>query len=282
MDEADSNATSSAPQTPDPDTEMLVDEPRLNRSDSPDQQSNQVVSLPMLLGAAAASALEVDFERMAAVPLLDRISDDWRSREVTDCSLIVLRLMVLRKVLHVDKIRLGELYPFLESSRYSQQMIKVPEKGFEIAAQGTQLSHKEFSQLLKDPKRQAFAYVGPGNYKSDSWVFLKLSDGRWLVLQFESKKRKPGTTISAAEVDAEFSKTFRLPTDSLGINLYVTDQIPDEAVPEIKKKGKKDNVLLGPSQHSQFYSLAYFIKAMLSTKTWGTKSSSDAEPMSES
>ena len=249
--------------------EQKVEAAQQNRSDSPDQQPNQIVTLPMLLAAAAANVLEADLERLTAVPLLERISDDWRSREITDCTMVVLRLLVLKKVLHVDKIKLRELYPFLAGSAYSEHMVLVPDEGFRIAAESKQLSNSEFSQLLNDPDRQAFAYIGPGNYKSDSWVFLKLGTGEWLVLQFESKSRKPGSTVTAKAVSTEFSKVFKLPNRSLGISLYVTDQLPKDAVPEIERKGKKENFFLPPCHHDKFYGLAAFIKAMFRTQQTG-------------
>lgn len=175
----------------------------------PDDQNDKIVRLPLLLGAGLANHLEVDLERLEAVPLIRRLNDDWRSREITDLSIIVLRILVLRQILHVDKISISDLYPGLKDSQFADRIVKVPKTGFRVQSKGKQLSAQQFAELLNDPDRADFAFIGPGNKGADSWIFLEFADDcphRYLIIQFESKSRQGPENISQEKVKAEFRK----------------------------------------------------------------------------
>lgn len=186
--------------------------------ENPDDVPDRIVRLPALLGASLANNLEVHLKRLDALPLVRRLSDDWRSREVTDCSIVVLRILALRDILHVSKISIEDLYPGLADSRYAGWEVLVPQGGYSPEPVQKQLSGQQFAQLMKEPARKAFAFIGPGNKGSDSWIFLEIAPGqrqpaknKWLIVQFESKSRKAPQTVSAQQIQAEFEKTFRPP-----------------------------------------------------------------------
>ena len=228
-------------------------------TEQPDAQPDQHVSLAPLLAITAQQQLEVGLKRLVPVPLLQYLADDWRSREETDVGILVLKLCLLRLVMGQEEASLSELYGNLATDHGSLR-IRIPEKGFVVQRISKQMTQGDFQQLLRSADAGSWAFIGPGNKGMDSWLTLKTKDGRWLVLQLQSKVRTRAEAVGAASVAKEAKKGWEVPpAEGDTLMLYVTDQHAARGAPgPILTTHAVETVTV--EKHESFYGVAKFIK----------------------
>lgn len=130
----------------------------------PDYAEDKVVELPPILAIAAVNEIRISLERLLPTPLYTFLRDDWRSREETDLTMIMLRLYMLRTVVGETEVVLQSLLPFLESSRLSQTRVKIPLSGYQILRLQHQLDQQQFELMMRDRL-------------ASQWAFLAVVDG---------------------------------------------------------------------------------------------------------
>ena len=232
----------------------------------PDDQVKLQVSLCPLVLLAAYRNLEVYQHGLPFLPLLSQLTDDWRSWELTDVGMIVLRLLMYSKVLIFQEVKLSELLGIPLSEDVA---VRVPQHKLWVRLLSKQLTDSDMEKLVKEfrcspEEDRYFAFLGPGNKGPDGWIILEefVSGELWIV-HFESKKRSTDQVLPSNEVlQREFDKRY-----SVGgvkhIMLYVSDQRQPKRGAE--REAPDDMCIVDAAKQEAFYSTSWcLIKQQLS------------------
>lgn len=193
----------------------------------PDSETH-LVSVPPLLLVAAYQCMNAPSNRLAWLPLLNRLSDDWRSRELTDVSILVAKLFFWHDVLLQPVVSLRELVGDINVGAHEMSLC-VPEGNFAVCDVSSQLTQPAEVQSMVNNMDTQWAFQGPGNFCPDSWLLLRRSDATQseshsvVAIWIQSKKRQAPSSMQSAKLGEEAAKMLHIPgVDNLMV--YVTDQ----------------------------------------------------------
>lgn len=224
----------------------------------------QQISMPPLLMIAAYRYMEIGKHGMAFVPLLQHMADNWQDGELSDVSVLVAKLFLWRHVMNQDTVELSELLGGSKLGRYALEVC-VPTSDYEVHKVGEQLSSVEFEQLLQNAECQ-WAFIGPQNHLSDSWLLRRAADHALVVVYLQSKKRWLREAMQYGKLVEEAAERW----DVLGVEdvmLYVTDQHPPRRSARRPFQAPKPMVLIEPAEHARFYgACASLLKSQPTTK----------------
>ena len=200
-----------------------------------------------------------------SVPLLQRLKDNWRARESTDLSIMILKLALLHKVLKIQTTTISDLYPACPAN-LRKVRVKVPKKNFEVHELRAQVDKADFLDVVAMKLQEGhWALLGVGNDAAvDSWLVLEKEDSTLFILQIQSKKRA-GTSpsLTSASLAEEAAKAYRVPKQKgTSAFFYVTDQ-PLPVKKPLKRPYNPQTIVIDPSKHQQFYASAYPLKVAL-------------------
>ena len=236
-------------------------------STNPDEGEQQI-SMPPLLMIAAYRYIRKHHachDGMVFVPLLQHLADDWQDRELTDVSVLVAKLFLWRHVMNQDTVQLSKLLGGIELARCDIELC-VPTSDYEVHKVGEQLSSVEFEQLLRNAECQ-WAFIGPHNHLSDSWLLLRrAADHALVVVYLQSKKRQLREAMQYGKLVEEAAKRWDVPGVE-DVMLYVTDQHPPRRSARRPFQAPKPMVLIEPAEHARFYgACASLLKSQPTTK----------------
>mmetsp|Transcript_28609 Transcript_28609/g.62959 ORF Transcript_28609/g.62959 Transcript_28609/m.62959 type:complete len:796 (+) Transcript_28609:220-2607(+) len=226
----------------------------------PDIMTDYMVYVPPAVMVAAIQWMEVGRKSLPSVPLFRLVIGEWRSRELTDVSMLVLKMQFLSEVLHTTEVQLEMLVP----GASEDITLKVPQKHFKVSSVDKQLRKGDL-QALATKARQGdpWAFVGPGNSGPDGWVLLESTDGTPFVLYVQSKQRQNDELVGRRALQEEAAKCKRLKGSKCYL-VYVTDQRPrpEHASPLCIQD--MPAVVVGPDSHTSYYSTsaAHLVQAM--------------------
>ncbi len=224
-----------------------VNDPGSTNPDAGEQQ----VSMPPLLMIAAYRYMEIDKHGMVLVPLLQHLADNWQDRELTDVSVLVAKLFLWRHVMNQDTVQLSKLLGGIELG-LSDMELCVPTSDYAVHKVGEQLTSAEFEQLLQSAECQ-WAFIGPQNYLSDSWLLLRQATNHTLVVVYlQSKKRQNQEAMQYGKLVKEAAKRWDVPGVK-DVMLYVTDQHPPRQSARRPFQAPQPMVLIEPADHFRFY-----------------------------
>ena len=187
---------------------------------NPDSETH-LVSMPPVLLVAAYRFMKAPSNRLVWVPLLNHLTDDWQTRELTDVSILVAKLLFWHDVLLQPVVSLRELLGGIDVGVHEMSFC-VPEGNFSVCDVSSQLTHSAELQSMVNNMDAQWAFRGPGNFGPDSWLLLRRSDDAEselhpvVAIWIQSKKRQAASSMQSA-------KMLYIPgVDNL--MLYVTDQ----------------------------------------------------------
>ena len=238
-----------------------VNDPGSTNPDAGEQQ----VSMPPLLMIAAYRYMEVGKQGMVFVPLLQHLADNWQDRELTDVSVLVAKLFLWRHVMNQDTVQLSELLGGIELGMSDTEFC-MPTSDYEVHKVGEQLSSVEFEQLLQNAECR-WAFIGPQNYLSDSWLLLRrAADHTLVVVYLQSKNRQRPEAMQYRKLVEEAAKRW----DVSGVEdvmLYVTDQHLPRLSARRPFQAPQKMILIEPADHERFYgACASLLEAPPTTK----------------
>lgn len=194
---------------------------------NPDNETH-LVSMPPVLLVAAYWFLKVPISRLVWVPLLNHLTDDWRSRELTDVSILVAKLLFWHDILLQPVVSLRELLGGIDVGDHEMSFC-VPEGNFLVCDVISQLTQSDELQSMVNNMDAQWAFRGPGNFGPDSWLLLRRSDDTGseshpvVAIWIQSKKRQAASSMQSAKLVEEAAKVLYIPgVDNLMV--YVTDQ----------------------------------------------------------
>ena len=194
---------------------------------NPDSETH-LVSMPPVLLVAAYRFMTAPDNRLVWMPLLNQLTDDWRSRELTDVSILVAKLLFWHDVLHQHVVSLRELLGDIDVGDHDMSFL-VPEGNFSVCEVNSQVTQSAELQSMVDNMDAKWAFRGPGNFGPDSWLLLRRSDHTnpeshpVIALSIQSKKRQSASSMQSGKLGEEAAKMLYVPgIDNLMV--YVTDQ----------------------------------------------------------
>jgi len=194
---------------------------------NPDSETH-LVSMPPVLLVAAYRFMKAPSNRLVWVPLLNHLTDDWRTRELTDVSILVAKLLFWHDVLLQPVVSLRELLGGIDVGVHEMSFC-VPEGNFSVCDVSSQLTHSAELQSMVNNMDAQWAFRGPGNFGPDSWLLLRRSDDTEseshpvVAIWIQSKKRQAVSSMQSAKLGEEAAKMLYIPgVDNLMV--YVTDQ----------------------------------------------------------
>jgi len=194
---------------------------------NPDSETH-LVSMPPMLLVAAYRFMTAPSNRLVWVPLLNHLTDDWRTRELTDVSILVAKLLFWHDVLLQPVVSLRELLGGVDVGVHEMSFC-VPNDNFSVCDVSSQLTHSAELQSMVSNMDAQWAFRGPGNFGPDSWLLLRRSDDTAsgshpvVVVCIQSKKRQAASSMQSAKLGEEAEKMLYIPgVDNLMV--YVTDQ----------------------------------------------------------
>jgi len=194
---------------------------------NPDSETH-LVSMPPVLLVAAYRFMKAPSNRLVWVPLLNHLTDDWRTRELTDVSILVAKLLFWHDVLLQPVVSLRELLGGIDVGVHEMSFC-VPEGKFSVCDVSSQLTHSAELQSMVNNMDAQWAFRGPGNFGPDSWLLLRRSDDTEseshpvVAIWIQSKKRQAVSSMQSAKLGEEAAKMLYIPgVDNLMV--YVTDQ----------------------------------------------------------
>ena len=122
---------------------------------NPDSET-RLVSMPSVLLVAAYRIMRVDGRNLVRVPLLNHLTDDWQSREVTDIAILVAKLLFWRDVLLKPVVSLRELLVGVDVGDYEMSFC-VPEGHFRVFPLTSQLREPAALQSLVNKCKMGFS-----------------------------------------------------------------------------------------------------------------------------
>lgn len=179
---------------------------------------------------AAYRFMKAPSNRLVWVPLLNHLTDDWQTRELTDVSILVAKLELLfwHDVLLQPVVSLREVLGGIDVGVHEMSFC-VPEGNFSVCEVSSQLTHSAELQSMVNNMDAQWALRGPGNFGSDSWLLLRRCDDAEselhpvVAIRIQSKKRQAASSMQSAKLGEEAAKMLYIPgVDNL--ILYVTDQ----------------------------------------------------------
>ncbi len=190
----------------------------------PDREPH-LVSMPPVLLVAAYRSMKAFSNKLLWVPLLSHLTHDWQNRELTDVSILVAKLFFWHDVLCQPVVSLRELLGGVNIGVHEMSFC-VPNNNFRVCDVSSQLTDSAELQSMVSNMDAQWAFQGPGNFGSDSWLLLRRSDdaasGSHPVVVFvQSEKCQAASSMQAAKL----RKELYIPgVDNLLI--YVTDERP--------------------------------------------------------
>ena len=164
---------------------------------NPDAQLHLVSMPPVLLVAAFRLMARIN-NRLAWVPLLEQLTDEWRQPELTGVSILVARLRFWHDVLHQPQVLLSDLLGGIDVGRHEKYLC-VSDDHFSVCETSSHedpMAPAQLTNMVSNIATQ-WAFQGLGNPGPDAWLLLqcdsgtKQSDsGRIVLLSFLSKKNE--------------------------------------------------------------------------------------------
>lgn len=196
-----------------------------------DDAEMHVLSVPPVLLVAAYRFMKRSKYSLMWVPLLKQLTDEWQQRELTDVSILVARLMLMRDTLQKPSILLSDLLGGVDVGKH-QMSFYVPESHFSVCdiKSRQELSSAELKNMVSNMDTQ-WAFRDPSNPGLGSWLLLQrngtlvgVSEAcRVVLLRIASDNNtmqesiQPGKLVNEAERMLQISGADRL-------RVYVTDQ----------------------------------------------------------
>ena len=232
---------------------------------SPDDEQYHISMVPLVF-AAAARCMSFKGHALVFIPLLHQLSDEWQQREITDCSVLVAKLFLMRRVMGWDTVLLSELLGAIDvgPDNRCDFEVDIPMDNFSVHQLNQQLEGGQFRQLMARLEVDGqWALVGPKNFGPDSWLLLKEHEtGRLRVLYLQSKARKNPEAYNAPTLQTEAAKRWE-PSEPHSLLLYVTNQHAPKR-PRTQLTIPPRVVVVHPANHDKYYSCCMaFIKASL-------------------
>lgn len=194
---------------------------------NPDSETH-LVSMPPVLLVAAYRFMKAPSNRLVWVPLLNHLTDDWQTRELTDVSILVAKLLFWHDVLLQPVVSLRELLGGIDVGVHEMSFC-VPEGNYSVCDVSSQLTHSAELQSMVNNMDAQWAFRGPGNFGPDSWLLLRRSDDAEselhpvVAIWIQSKKRQAVSSMQSAELGKEAAKMLYIPGVDILI-ICVTDQ----------------------------------------------------------
>jgi hypothetical protein len=226
-------------------------------SAQPDEFEELIVDMPPILLILAHRLLVVDSAFMPIMPMTAAPGDSWEQRERTDLMTLVMRLWLLNRVMDQPAVLLSDLLGGMNVGA-NDVMLRVPSSGFMPEFIRDQLTRAEYAQQAQNMDA-VWAFIGPGNWKVDSWMFLRTADGDVFSIQIQSKKRTQPQALSASAVANEAKKVFQA-RDVQHVLLFVTDQRKPKRKSSLlrflsrRRAHDESVVVISEELHPQFYS----------------------------
>ncbi|KAL3156272.1 hypothetical protein ABBQ32_012545 [Trebouxia sp. C0010 RCD-2024] len=194
---------------------------------NPDSETH-LVSMPPVLLVAAYRFMKAPSNRLVWVPSLNHLTDDWRTRELTDVSILVAKLLFWHDVLLQPVVSLRELLGGIDVGDHEMSFC-VPEGNFSVCDVSSQLTQSVELQSMVNNMDAQWAFRGPINFGPDSWLLLRRCDDTKVdsppvvAVWIQSKKRQAPSSMQSANLGEEAAKMLDIPgVDNLMV--YVTDQ----------------------------------------------------------
>ena len=122
----------------------LASEPGLEGVLNPDSE-NHLVSTPPLLLVAACRFMKAPDNRLVWVPLLNHLTDDWRTHELTDVSILVAKLLFRHDVLRQSVVSLRELLGVIDVGVHDMSFC-VPDSNISVCDVSSKLTQPVHGQ----------------------------------------------------------------------------------------------------------------------------------------
>ena len=193
---------------------------------NPDGETHLVSMPPVLLVAAQRFMRDVS-NPLVWVPLLNELTDDWESREITDVSILVAKLFFWHSVLHQPAVSLRDLLGGVDVGLHEMSFC-VPNDNFLVCAVRNKLTPLKLQSMVSNMDAE-WAFRGPGNSGVDSLLLLRRCDNTAsgahpvVAVCIQSKKRQAAVSMQSAKLREEAEKMLHIPgIDNLMV--YVTDE----------------------------------------------------------
>lgn len=221
---------------------------------APDDVADLAITLPpvvMVMLQTKLEALPHAFQGWASLPLLQKLDDFWRNREITDVVTLALRLQLYREVFGQETVALRDLHPGF-SGGLCDVTVLIPTDGYKPTPppEGQMTASKFEDTVTSATADDNWLYVGPGNSgPGDSWVILFRADASssnastsdeppWcVVICIQSKQRSGEDRVSSTALMQEVIKVPMLQLKNcLQSFLYVSDQLPGKGLQHLNEQ----------------------------------------------
>lgn len=249
-------------------TKSLSD-PGMDSADTAGQQQFYVQMVP-IWAAAFCQPVSASMAYLKAL----RGSIQWRQREFQDVGVLAVRCVVARQRFDVRAMTLQQLIHCRPADAMHNDSLQLllPEHDLPIMQVRTQLDQAAFDDLvyqhLRAPAQHPWAFIGPGNFKADGWLVLRVAasdlehmevegeavaaaEPNAFIIYVSSKQRTKAEKVSAKAILQEkkkdvISNTFR------HVYIYVTDQ---QLQPTSSDDALAPNnvYVVSPQDHDAFY-----------------------------
>lgn len=206
----------------------------------PDAAPQLITVPPLLLVAALRLITPVNNSRLAWVPLLKQMTDEWRQPELTGVSILVAKHCFWHDVLHQPQVLLSDLLGGMDVGRHETYLC-VPDGHFsvwETSSHEDPMASSQLANMVSNIATQ-WAFQGPGNPGPNAWLLLQCSSGAKrsdsgliILLSFLSKKNEAEACIQVGKLQQESGQILHVPGDH-NLLVYVTDQRRPLRVPTV-------------------------------------------------